>query len=140
MGSMSAAMTNYAIGILQFIRFGLVGLAATLTHTGILWALVEGYQMPATVATLLGFLIAFVVSYLGHYYVTFQSRRPHKRTLPGYALVAIGGASLHGLIFFVATDLIGWHYWIAFAITIILVPVIIFLMSKRMIFDPVEKQ
>ena len=136
---MSIVMNNCATGILRIIRFGLVGLAATLTHAGILWALVEGYRMPATVATLLGFLVAFVVSYLGHFYITFRSERSHKRTLPGYALVALVGASLHGLIFVVAIDLIGWHYWIAFAITIALVPVIVFVMSKRLIFTPVEK-
>ena len=140
MGSMSAVMNNCAASILQLIRFGLVGLAATLTHAGILWALVEGYRMPATVATLLGFLVAFAVSYLGHFYITFRSERSHKRTLPRYALVALIGASFHGLIFFVATDLIGWYYWIAFAITIIVWPMIIFVMSKRLIFNPGEKQ
>lgn len=139
MGLMSAAMTNCASGILQGIRFGLVGLAATLTHAGILWVLVEGYQISALVATLLGFLVAFAMSYLGHFYITFQSERSHTQTLPRFALVAIGGASLHGLIFFVAIDLIGWHYWIAFAITIVLVPGIVFVVSKRVIFNPLEK-
>lgn len=139
MGSMTVVMNNCATSILQLIRFGLVGLAATLTHASILWALVEGYRMPATVATLSGFLVAFVVSYLGQFHITFRSERTHKRTLPRYALVATGGVSLHGLIFVVVIDLIGWHYWIAFAITIALVPVIVFVMSKRLIFNPVEK-
>ncbi len=132
-------MTDCAISILQLIRFGLVGFVATLTHASILWTLVEKSQVPATIATLLGYLVAFAVSYLGHYYITFQSRRGHKRTFPRFALVAIGGASLHGMIFFVATNLIGWHYWTAFAITIVLVPAIVFFVSKRLIFTPGER-
>jgi len=137
---MSAAMTNCASGILQGIRFGLVGLAATLTHAGILWVLVEGYQISALVATLLGFLVAFVMSYLGHFYITFQSERSHTQTLPRFALVAIGGASLHGLIFFVAIDLIGWHYWYAFAIPNVPVPGILVFVWQRLISTPLQTQ
>lgn len=131
-------MTNSAAGMLRLFRFGCVGLVATMTHAGILLALVEGFQMPAIAATLLGYLVAFGVSYLGHYFVTFRSKRSHKATLPAYVLVAGLGASLHGAIFVVATTIIGWHYWISFLIAIIIVPLIVFAVSARLIFNPAE--
>ena len=122
--------------IMRIIRFGLVGLTATMTHAVILWALVEGAYLHASEATVVGFLFAFFVSYSGHFYFTFQSNQAHQRALPRFGLTAGVGAGLNWMIFFAAVDILAWHYWFAFLITISIVPFLVYFMSKRLAFDP----
>ena len=121
--------------VLRLFRFGIVGVAATATHAGVLWALVEFMNLRPSLATVIGFLIAFNVSYFGHYYFTFRSREPHRRALPGFAATATAGAVLNWLIFVVATDLLEANYWIAFGIAVISVPIFVFVVSRRVAFE-----
>ena len=117
----------------------LLGLAATATHAMSLWILVESDALHASEATVVGFLVAFFVSYCGHFYFTFQSNEAHERALPRFALVAIVGVSLNWIVFFVAVDILIWHYWFAFLIVIVTVPFLVFFMSKRFAFDPAKE-
>lgn len=128
-------MSRIPPSILRLFRFGIVGLLATVTHALILWALVEFVQMRPSFATVIGFLIAFNVSYFGHYYFTFQSKEPHRRALPGFAATATAGAVLNWLIFVIGTDVLAWNYWIAFAIAIVTVPIFVFIVSRRVAFE-----
>ena len=121
--------------IVRLFRFGIVGVSATVTHAAILWALVETVQMRPSIATVIGFLVAFNVSYFGHYYFTFRSTEPHRRALPGFAATATAGAVLNWLIFVIGTDVLAWNYWIAFGISIVLVPIFVFFVSRRVAFD-----
>ena len=128
-------MSNFRATFVRLFRFGVVGVSATLTHAAILWALVESIQMRPSLATVIGFLVAFNVSYFGHYYFTFRSTEPHKRALPGFALTATAGAVLNWLIFVIGTDLLDWNYWITFLIAIASVPVFVFFVSRRVAFE-----
>lgn len=128
-------MSNFRATFVRLFRFGVVGVSATLTHAAILWALVESVQMRPSLATVIGFLVAFNVSYFGHYYFTFRSTEPHKRALPGFALTATAGAVLNWLIFVIGTDLLDWNYWITFLIAVASVPVFVFFVSRRVAFE-----
>nr|WP_070960815.1 GtrA family protein [Hyphomonas sp. Mor2] len=120
---------------LRLFRFGIVGVLATVTHALILWALVEFVQMRPSIATVIGFLVAFNVSYFGHYYFTFRSTEPHRRALPRFAATATAGALLNWLIFVIGTDVLAWHYWIAFGISIVAVPIFVYFVSRRVAFE-----
>lgn len=91
--------------------------------------------MRASLATLFGFLAAFSLSYVGHFYFTFGSSQPHRRALPGFALAAMLGGGLNWVIFLVVVDGLKLNYWWAFLIVIISVPVVVFAVSKRFAFD-----
>lgn len=123
----------------RWLRFAAIGLTATLVHGGVLAALVEGADIAAIWATLCGFSIAFIVSYLGHYYITFQSRQPHRRALPGFALSASIGAGLNIAIFLIVMDGLGASYRVAFVCTIIIVPAITYALAKTLAFDGFSK-
>ena len=120
----------------RIVRFGIVGVAATLTHALVLWAAVEFGGIRPTFATLLGFFTAFCVSYLGHYHFTFRSREPHARALPAFAFAAGSGAVLNALIFSVMTDVFSAPYWHAFAVTVVMVPPVVYVLSKSLAFAP----
>lgn len=60
-------------------RFGLVGVAATLLHAGVLTLLKTGLQMATGPANLIGFLVAFGLSMYGQQRFTFQDRLQGQR-------------------------------------------------------------
>ncbi len=135
MGLILTQMRKLYATFIRLFRFGIVGVAATVTHAGVLWALVESVSMRPSFATVIGFLIAFNVSYFGHYYFTFRSTEPHRRALPGFAATATAGAVLNWLIFVIASDLLHLNYWIAFGVAVAAVPVFVFFVSRRFAFD-----
>jgi putative flippase GtrA len=119
----------------RIARFGIVGGAATVTHAAILWLLADRLDIRPSLATLFGFMTAFSVSYLGHYHFTFGSRMPHRTALPGFALAAVSGAVLNVLIFVIMTDVFRANYWLAFGVTILAVPPVVFMLSKGLAFE-----
>lgn len=118
------------------MRFALVGIAATLTHAVVLWALVSLAGIRPSGATLLAFAIAFGVSYLGHYNFTFRSKEPHAAALPAFGFAAGTGALLNLMIFVLMTDVFRASYWQAFAITVVAVPPVVYILSKSFAFSP----
>lgn len=56
----------------QVSLFIAVGCAAAATHWGVAVACVEGLGAAPLLANLLGWLVAFVVSFSGHYRLTFR--------------------------------------------------------------------
>ena len=75
----------------RIIRFGMVGVAATLTHIAVANAVLALLIGSAYVASAVGFAVAFVVSYLGHYHFTFAKNGRHGQSLPRFFLVALTG-------------------------------------------------
>ena len=122
---------------LTLLRYGLIGVCATVVHAGILWSLVTFANLRPSFATILGFLAAFSVSYVGHYYFTFRSTEPHRRALPRFLAVALSGAILNWLIFVIVNDSFQFDYWIAFLVAVIAVPIFVFVMSGRVAFKKV---
>ncbi|NQY96288.1 MAG: GtrA family protein [Henriciella sp.] len=128
-------MNKHLPTLIRLFRFGVIGVLATIVHAAILWILVETAGLRPSIATIFAFLGALNVSYFGHYYFTFRSTEPHRRALPGFVLTAVVGAFLTWLFFVIATEILSWHYWIAFGITIVLVPLFVFFVSRRVAFE-----
>lgn len=75
----------------QFMRFGIIGLLAALTHYALAMLFIH-QQMNLAVANFLGFLTAFWVSYFGHRIFTFNVvQLSHRKTLPKFIIVAVTG-------------------------------------------------
>jgi putative flippase GtrA len=76
----------------QIFLFGLVGVSAMLVHMAVVWLLVEGIAFTPLRANVVGFLVAFAVSYLGHGRLTFRGHGAKTRAaLPRFFLVATMG-------------------------------------------------
>ncbi|MGV2898060.1 GtrA family protein [Achromobacter sp. AGC78] len=56
----------------QISLFVAVGCAAAATHWAVAVGCVEAFAMPPLAANLIGWLVAFAVSFAGHYRLTFQ--------------------------------------------------------------------
>lgn len=98
---------------MAFLRYSLVGAVATLAHYAVLLALVEWLHWPSPGAAATGATVGALVAYAGNRAFTFASTADVRTTLPRFALVALVGAGLNGLIVWVGTSGLGVHYLVA---------------------------
>ena len=61
----------------QLFWFVVVGVLAALTHWGVAVLLVSQWALPPALANVAGWLVAFVVSFTGHYFLTFRHADAH---------------------------------------------------------------
>lgn len=123
----------------QVVAFGLVGVAATLTHY--VAALMAAWFLPLLWANPVGFLVAFFVSYLGHVRFTFQvssEDRRHRQRLPRFAITAATGFVIGQCVLLVLTRLMAGPDWLILGLAVGSVPVITFLLSRLWVFRDVR--
>jgi len=75
----------------KLFAFGLVGGGASLLHIAVAVAMDWFFILSIFVVNLVGFLTAFLWSYLGHYHWTFRSSKSHRQAVPRFALTALAG-------------------------------------------------
>ena len=70
----------------EAIRFGLVGLANTITGYSAIWVLHYVFGINPSISNFLGYVIGGVLSYCLNRTFTFASSRPHSQTIPRFFL------------------------------------------------------
>lgn len=118
----------------QIARFGLVGIAATLVHAGILSLLIEMLALPVQLANISAFMVAFGVSYLGHHRWTFDSDAGHRQAASKFLLTAIVGFLANVAIMELVVVQLGYHYLIGFLCVVFTVPPATYVVSRLWIF------
>ncbi|KDN12841.1 GtrA-like protein [Snodgrassella communis] len=106
----------------QGILFGLVGTIAAAMHFCCLLLLVQHAQLKPVLANPLAFLCAFVISFIGHYHLTFsQTRHSWLQALWRWLCSALAGFGLNQILFMVGIKLFGnqAYWWLWFIVTII---------------------
>ncbi len=94
----------------QFSAFFGVGLVAAVLHYGTLIGLVEGAGAGPVPATLAGYVLGGVASYLLNRRHVFGSDRPHREATWRFAVVAGVGFALTGVIMAGLTGRAGMPY------------------------------
>lgn len=121
----------------QFIRFALVGVAATLTHALALTVLVETLLVDATLANGLAFVVAVQVTYWGQRLWVFRRAPTDASGLVRFAVTAAIGLGLNVAIMALAVDGLQLDYRIGFAAALVAVPLVSFILSRKWVFaDP----
>lgn len=118
----------------EIARFGLVGIAATLVHAAILSLLIEWFALPVQLANISAFVVAFLVSYLGHHRWTFASDAGHKEAASKFLLTAIIGFVANVMIMELVVVQLGYHYLIGFLCVVFSVPPATYVISRLWIF------
>lgn len=116
--------------ILKIIRFFIVGITATAVHMLIAWyASRSGFDV--VVSSVIGFIPALGVSYLGHYFFSFRSDARHGEAFVRFASVATGSfcVSLLVLVF-----LKGWMPQLSLFISIALIPAVSYVVNRLWVF------
>ena len=122
----------------QFIKFGAVGGAATLTHVGSFTLGIELFGLQPLVSNLAAFCVAFGVSFIGHFCWTFRDQtvvRERGLRLPWaaffrFAAVAVTGLALNSLAVFLVVSQLDLHYGYACVLMLTAVPFCTFMLSK----------
>lgn len=79
----------------EVIRFGVVGVFATLLHYGIYWVL--NHYMNANIAYTIGYLLSFICNFFLSSYFTFKSKASVKRGI-GFIGAHLNNYLLHMIL------------------------------------------
>jgi putative flippase GtrA len=121
---------------MQYARFGTVGVAAAAIHVLMFSASIELAGLAPLAANFVGFGVAVVVSFFGHFQWTFRgqtaggSRRRQRTALARFTLVALTGLALNSLAVYVVVNLLALPYHYAILLMISVVPLVVFALSK----------
>lgn len=131
--------------MVKFIKFAVIGGAATLLQFLFLGLFVQILGVAPTIASASSYGCAAIFNYLANYYLTFGSNASHAQTLPKFVVtVAVGMttsttlfAIFHHLLtnfLLINTNLINSAYLIAQLFATLLTLIVNFLMHKFWIY------
>lgn len=116
--------------LLTILRFGSVGVIATVVHILVVWVLLNHTRLPALISNAIAFLTAFGVSFFGHYFWTFQNPGNPGRAIRRFLLISTGGFAMNTLLL-AAMLRIGWLSPFASAVvSVAIIPLVTFLASR----------
>lgn len=128
-----SVMEKTGQGKAQLLRFVVVGCTAALVHWGVVKLAVEQAGLRPLLANVLGWSIAFGVSYGGHRRWTFSAtrgQRSSRSALPRFLLVSATGFLLNEAAYATALQWPGVRYDLALAVVLVLVAGFTFVMSR----------
>ena len=117
------------------IRYGLVGVLASVVHASISLALHKWLAIEPFTAHACGFFGGLFTAYFGHYHYSFKDDGDHKSRFPKFTITALTGFALHQGGVLLLVDHYQFDYsTLALPILMVSVPVVTFLMSKFWVF------
>jgi putative flippase GtrA len=114
----------------EFVRFAVVGAAATTIHAAVFTLLVETTPLDPVVATVIAFFVAFVAGFALNRAWTFRSRADPIAQLPRYLAVQLVGLALNAAIMALAVHVQHWSPYIGLGLAIVLVPPVTFALAR----------
>ncbi len=115
----------------QALRFALVGGAAAATHLLAVAAWVRLAGLAPLAANVLAFLVAFVVSYQGHAWLTFaESGARGAPVAARYFAVACLSFAVNEALYAAALHWLPWHYLASLLLVLLVVAAGTFLLAK----------
>ena len=113
----------------RITRFGMVGVAALFTHMAVAWLVLDRLTGSPYAASLAGFLVAFCVSFLGHYHFTFAGGQGYAKTLPRFFAVAASGF-LASLLVLNAVAAYGLPKTVSLMVSILVIPALTYIAAR----------
>lgn len=114
----------------QLFRFGITGTTAALVNFFSVVLIVEYAHLQPLVANIFAFLLAFNVSYFGHRFWTFGHKSHGRESLPKFFTISITCFFLNEGLFALLLAKTQLHYTWALIITILIVAILSFVLSK----------
>jgi putative flippase GtrA len=122
----------------QLVSFAIVGVGATLTHAIIFNISFEQLRLHHLIANILGFCIAFLVSYLGQFHWTFKEQaiqlEDKRSAFFKFLKTALLGFALNLFWSFLILVFLQLHHYFYLALLTFVTPILIFLLNKFWVF------
>lgn len=106
----------------RLVRYGISGSTAAAVHLGVLTVLVEVAGLRPVVASAIGFLCGFVVSYLLQRRWVFATDLTHGFTLPRFVVVIGLGLLINTAVLWLGTEYLEHHYALVQLAAFVVVP------------------
>jgi putative flippase GtrA len=116
------------------VRFGGVGIAATITYFVLANIFVSTVLTDAKQASLAAYTSASIISYLGHRTLTFQSDQLHRVGLPRFVISTILGCLLSYLLPKLLDEQLSLSAQVAFGVICFVVPVVNYVLFRFWVF------
>lgn len=117
--------------ILQIIKFGIVGIIATLVDVGILVLLKELLHIDVLVSSAISFCVSVALNYLLSMAFVFQSKNQDKvREIVIFVLLSVGGLLINQLILWIGVWFTPAYYLVVKLFALVIVPVYNFITRK----------
>lgn len=126
--------------ILQFGKFGIVGVLATALHFSVVVALVEWFATSPLPANALGYGLAFAVSWFGSSRWTFRGATVARFAVPRFLCVSLLGLALNQGVNALVIYGIGGHYLAGLAASLVTVPIVTFTLNRAFVFPQTPVQ
>ena len=118
----------------RLARFSAVGALATVVHISVAMVAVAEFFASPTVGSVIGFVAAFVVSYVGHLRFTFAAPGRYCDYLLKFAISSLASFLLSTGAVWVATSILRIDYRPALIALAIIVPVCNYLVNRFWVF------
>lgn len=117
--------------ILQLIKFGVVGVIATLVDVGVLVILKELLHFDVLFASMISFCVSVAVNYILSMSFVFKSKKQNKlKEFIIFILLSIGGLALNQFILWIGVRFTSVYYLLIKAFALVLVPIYNFITRK----------
>lgn len=117
------------------LRYGLVGVLASVVHASISLVLHELFGMDPFWSHATGWFGGLFTAYWGHYHFSFKDDGAHKQRFPKFVITALTGFTLHqGGVYLLVNQLQLDYSTQALPLLMISVPMVTFLLSKFWVF------
>jgi putative flippase GtrA len=119
---------------MQLVRFGIVGATSALVNFLGVFALVELFSLKPLIANIIAYLIASIVSYVGHYHWTFASNAEHHKSVFKFYIMLGMNLLLNEALYAFFLYVVSLNYQLALILTIVIVPIFTFIVSKLWVY------
>ena len=117
--------------IVQLIKFGIVGVIATIIDLAVLIILKEYFNVGVLWASALAFSVSVLANYVLSMLFVFESKGNSKvKELFIFVVLSIGGLLLNQLIMWIGTEILTTYYLIVKIFSLVFVPVYNFVTRK----------
>jgi putative flippase GtrA len=120
----------------RLVRFGAVGVVSTATYAGTSWLLVWTGTTTIMVATVIAYLAAGTVSYLGHVHITFAVEPQHAELLSRFLVVSAVSFVLALGITWAITEILMAPHYVAILAVVVVIPMVNYLSHRFWVFSP----
>ena len=129
---------KYGALIAEMLRFGAVGIVATLTHAVVALLVTAAFDLAPLFANLAGFSLAVILSFLGHLRITFRIQQPHTKHLFRFIALSLLSLGVSSSITALWTQN-GGSMNMAMVLVVLIVPPCSYIAARFWAFDKVTK-